>query len=151
MSTLNLTVLSYMKRQVPTFSLATWTLLNKYAFDETVCNKTIKILIPICYSLVIVMLIIWEAIYASHVFKKKLESKMTIKQYVLLNCLSSIIAFVSLSYFLFNGQPFNCFFEYSKVISNIFLYMSFSFIFLVAYIEKNVYDITSSDSILTIS
>jgi hypothetical protein len=132
-------IMSYMKSQIPTFGLTTWLMLTKYVFDDT-CDRAYDYLIPICFFIVFGLTGVYEYFYARNIYINKKCKSISLGWYLTMKIASTLLAFITTIYYIFDGKPFNCLFPYSIEVSNASFFLSFIIIFVIGYIEKSLID-----------
>jgi hypothetical protein len=129
-----LNILHYMRNNIPFAVVIAMSLLNQYVRWE--CTPMHQTLIIITFTVLTVADVIWTAYHCKVDFTYNyphIGSRW--KRYAVVRSLTSVLSFYSVNYFVHQGIPFNCFFPYNVVASNILLYVSFVVISVISYIE----------------
>lgn len=132
----NVNIMHYMRNNVPFTIVMMLAMLNQYAFVDIECTASNKAGIILAFLFLTIFDIVWTIYHCKVDFT--INYPHTGRQWVKYACIrsfTSVLAFYSVNYFIHRGVPFNCFFPYSVVASNVMLYFSFITIATVSYIE----------------
>lgn len=126
-------IVTYMHNNIPVAVLIVMTMLNRYIFEKTSCNR---LAISFTFLFLTLMNCIWVVVRSRSDFIQNYPHTGTQwKKYALCQCIISVISFYSLNYYTHKGVPFNCFFPYSELASELLFYTSFVLITLISYVE----------------
>lgn len=146
----NLNIIHYMKSNVPVSVLFIMTILNRYFFDNDTCSSGMKAGVIITFTILGIFNIIWTAWHCRIDYIHNYpESRSHWKYYAATQAIVSTIAFYSVDYYLHKGLPFNCFFQYNQVASEIMFYLSCTAIVGISYLEHTVWKKLQTPNILS--
>ena len=142
----SINVLTTMKSKIPLFALGVNQAIVTHIYDHDNHNShNTNELNTIFWSympLLIFLTGISEFFFLY--FKSKgpanTPNKLDTKDYVYcsLNSIISMGAFISTTYYINNGEPYMCIFNYDKNIAAIQFYMTYAIIFVISYIEQHM-------------
>jgi hypothetical protein len=132
----SINILKYMHNNIPTAVIIVMTMLNRYAFENVPCNTNSKFGIILVFILLTIINFIWTTIRSKNDFTTNYpHTGNRWKYYALWQCITSILSFYSLNYYIHKGVPFNCFFSYNEIAAEIMFYLSFLVITTISYLE----------------
>lgn len=131
-------IISIMRHQVPLFTLIPQIYLTKHVFEScTENNESQEDEIIVSSSILLLVTLIWSIWHANLNFQKAYHKKTNKILYIFLHAFSSMLAYVALSYHLYDGGPYYCInnIEYNSDLSWVLLACSGSVICLISVFE----------------
>lgn len=129
-------IMHYMRNNIPFTIVIALAMLNQYAFNDITCTTSNKVAIIISFITLTFIDVVWTVYHCKVDFTVNYpHSGNRWKKYAIVRSLTSLLSFYSLNYFIHQGVPFNCFFDYSIIAANIMLYLSFATVATVSYVE----------------
>jgi len=130
-------ILTTMIHKIPVFVLSIHLAIVSEVYD--VCNNSSeqKTLFWVYYPFMCVLCFLWEFLYIYlHIGSKISYVGHKNICYSLTNAFISLFSYISTSYYMQDGKPFSCVFDYDKNIATVFFYLSYAIIFTVSTFEK---------------
>ena len=127
-----------MRTNIPLAVLLIMTALDHYFFEHDVCTVHMKIGIVISFSMLGLFNILWTCWHCRVEYQHYYPSQHWY-QYAILQSIVSTFAFYTFNYYAHKGVPFNCFFPYNALASEITFYLSFLLIIIISTIEHRVW------------
>ena len=131
-------VMKFMKQQVPVFSLFLQSQTVKYIPTE--CSYSTNTWAIATFVIISLLTIGWTIWHSEMNFKDKYGHSLAVParwKYVTLQTTSSYLAYVAISYYIFQGQPYNCLFDYNTTVSGILFWFSAVIICIIASVEHH--------------
>jgi len=129
-------IIQYMHNNTPTAVLIAMTMMNRYVFENIDCSAGNQVGIIIVFIILTVLNFAWTIVRSKHDFTVNYpHTDNQWKTYAGWQCLTSILSFYSLNYYIHKGVPFNCFFQYNEIAAEMLFYLSFAVIATISYIE----------------
>lgn len=130
-------IVDYMHNNIPTAVFIVLSMFNRYLFDTKNCTDNRRIGILLVFTLLSIIDCVWT-IYKTHRryirdHPRPVNHKWM--HYAAIQCIVSVLSLFSLTYYLHDGVPFNCFFNYQPVSAEVLFYLSFAFIWLISWLE----------------
>lgn len=129
-------IVHYMRNNVPFTIVMAMAMLNQYAFNDVACTDGSRAGIFLTFLTLATLDVVWTIYHCKVDFTVNYPNSGTKwRKYAFVRSLTSLLAFFSINYFIHQGVPFNCFFNYNAVAANIVLYLSFVAVATTSYIE----------------
>lgn len=131
-------VMKFMKQQVPVFSLFLQSQAVKYISTE--CSDSTNNWAIAIFVVISLLTIGWSIWHSELIFNDKYGHSLAVPaqwKYITLQSSSSYLAYVAISYYIFQGQPYNCLFKYDTTLSGILFWFSAVIICIIASIEHH--------------
>ena len=143
-----LNILAYMKHNIPVCVLLVLTALNKYAFTDMECTGGNKALVIVSYVWLTTCDLVWTVFHCRADYRHNYPAKYNNWHiYAMVRCGTSVLSMYSLTYYIHDGDPFNCFITYNRVTAEVLFYLSFLTIFIVSYLEHMYWKKLDSDDL----
>lgn len=140
MSSLTLqNALKFMKQQVPALSLLLQSQCVKY-ISQDCSDSSVNAWALTTFIMISLFTIGWTIYHSIQKFNDQYGRKHNNEWvYVLLQTVSSYLAYISLSYYVFDGRPYNCAFVFSQTLAGILFWFSLAAIIVIATVEHHVW------------
>jgi hypothetical protein len=132
----NINVLTYMKNNIPFSLVVVLSMLNQYVFETMECSLENKIAAVATYAALSVFDVFWTVHHCKIDFTHNYPHTGTKwMNYAAVRAFTSLLSMFAFNYFVHKGAPFNCFFPYNPIVSNIMFYLSFLTVLSVSLTE----------------
>ena len=141
-------IVDIMRNQIPLFTLLPQVFLSK----NLECDQETEIIVSSSFLLLIT--VFWSIWHSNLEFKKTYHHKSNKPLFISLHTFSSLLSFIALSYYMYDGKPYHCveIFSYDQSVSYILLACSGALISFISLIEHSFWPraemSSSSDQLL---
>jgi hypothetical protein len=135
--------LDIIKRKIPLLTLLIQTMIVNIFFRECISDENQIIGFWVYFPILCLFCLVWELIYVLIIFSKDYSHKSLNKRvfFGTITAIISLCTFCTTSYYIEEGRPFSCIFEYNSVVATVLFYSNIVIIIILSLYEHYVWGI----------